>query len=316
MSLFQRLRRILPARSRPASPVRVVTDSTADLPADVAREQEIAVVPLQVMFGEESFRDGVNLTSEEFFRRLQEADELPRTSQPSVGEFQQTYEQVAEETDRILSIHLSSGFSGTAEAARQAAQALTDRCHIEVVDSGTVSMAMGFGVLAAARAARDGADIETCAEAARSVFGRQRIAIAFDTLEYLRRGGRIGRAQAFLGSLLRLKPILTIRDGEAQPLKRARTRRKALQELVSLCLEQGDVVEAAVMYTTSEDEARSLAEEVAARFPNAPVHTGNMGPVIGVHGGPGVIAIVAVLAEPERAEDTDAGLAAAGEDQT
>ena len=298
MSLFQRLRQLLPSRPvAPARPVKVVTDSTADLAPEIVQELGITVVPLLVIFGEQSYRDGVDLTSEEFFRRLAEARELPRTSQPSAGEFQQVYEQLSAETDRILSIHLSSRFSGTVQTARQAAQGLIGRCTIEVLDSSTVSMAMGFAVIAAARAARDGADLETCAEAARSVLRRQRIAIALDTLEYLRRGGRIGRAQAFLGGLLHVKPILTIRNGEAHPLARARTHRKALDEVLRVCLDQGKVAEAAVMHTTRPEDGRYVADEVARRCPGVPVRTGRIGPVIGVHGGPGLIGLAVVLAE-------------------
>ncbi len=307
MTIFGRLRRFLPTRPAAAPErrsVRVVTDSTADLPPEQAQELGITVVPLQVIFGEESFRDGIDLTSDEFFRRLTESDELPRTSQPSVGDFQETYERLAVETEQILSIHVSSGFSGTVDTARQAAQALIGRCSIEVIDSRTVSMAMGFAVIAAARAAREGADLGTCAEAARGTMERGQLAIALDTLEYLRRGGRIGRAQAFLGSVLRLKPILTIRDGGAHPLTRVRTRRKALDEVLRLCLEQNDVVEAAVMHTTTPDDARHLAEEIERRCGIA-VHTGRMGPVISVHGGPGTIGLAVILAEaPQPAGET------------
>lgn len=297
MTLFQRLRRILP--SGPAPLVHVVTDSTSDLPPEIVSDLGITVVPLQVIFGDQTFRDGVDLTTDEFFRRLQQSSELPTTSQPSIGDLENVYQQLAERTDAILSIHLSSGFSGTAASARNAAKALTGRCRIEVIDSRTVSMAMGFAVIAAARAARDGAGLDACAEAARSVLRRQRLALAVDTLEYLRRGGRIGRAAAFLGGLLRLKPILTIKDGEAYPLSRVRTRPKALEEILRVCLDQGDVIEAAIMHATSPADADTLAKEVARRFPAAPVHTGRIGPAIGVHGGPGLIGLAVVLADEQ-----------------
>ena len=296
MTVLQKLRGFLPTAIAPR-PVQVLTDSTADLSAAIVQELGITVVPLQVIFGEETFRDGVTLTSEEFFRRLPEASELPSTSQPSLGDFQQAYQRLAEKTDRILSIHLSSGFSGTVETARQAAQAVEGKCEIVTIDSRTVSMAMGFAVIAAARAAQEDADLETCAEAARSVLRRQQLAIVVDTLEYLRRGGRIGRAQAFLGGLLRVKPILTIRDGEAYPLTRVRTHRKALDELLRICLEHGRVEEAAVMYTTNPDDASFLEAETGRRYPDVSVHTGRIGPVIGVHGGPGLIGLCVVLAE-------------------
>ncbi len=303
MSVFERVRRLLSRAEAPpegppsAPPVRVVTDSTADLPPEVAAELAITVVPLQVIFGEESFRDGVDLTSEQFFARLAGTHDLPRTSQPSVGEFQRVYEELAGQTERIVSVHLSSRFSGTVETARQAAQAFAGRCRIEVIDSGTVSMAMGLAVIAAARAAHWGADLDFCAERARSVLRRQRLAVALATLEYLRRGGRIGRAQAFLGGLLRLKPVLTIRDGEAFPLSRARTHKKALEEVLRVCLSDGEVVEAAVMHTTNPEDGQYLADEIARRCPGIPIHVGRIGPVIGVHGGPGLVGVCVVLAE-------------------
>jgi DegV family protein with EDD domain len=307
MSVFQRLRRLIARGETPpeapvvARPVRVVTDSTADLPPEEAAELGITVVPLQVIFGDQVFRDGVDLSGEEFFRRLETAHELPRTSQPSIGEFQRVFEELAQQTDNILAIHISSGFSGTADTARLAAQALAGRCRIEVIDSGTVSMALGFAVLAAARAARWGANLDTCAARARSVLGRQRLAVVLDTLEYLRRGGRIGRAQAFLGGLLRLKPILTVRDGEAYPLARVRTRKKALDEMLRMCEEWGELAEAAVMYSTNIDDARYVATEIGRRLPGVPVHMGRIGPVIGVHGGPGLVGVTVVLAEDGKA---------------
>jgi DegV family protein with EDD domain len=162
-------------------------------------------------------------------------------------------------------------------------------------------MAMGFAVIAAAQAARDGADLETCAGIARSVLRRQRLAVALDTLEYLRRGGRIGRAQAFVGGLLRLKPILTIREGITHPLARVRTRRRALDEMLRICLEDAAIEQATVMHSTTPDDARYIADEVAKRCGGIPVHIGRIGPVIGVHGGPGLIGLAVVVAEQQPA---------------
>ncbi len=302
MTFFKRIRGLIPGQKAAVRPVRIVTDSTADIPAELIADLGITVIPLQIIFGSETFRDGVDLTAEQFFERLPQEKELPTTSQPSVGEFQQAYEALAEETDRVLSIHLSEKFSGTINSARQAASTLAERCEIEVVDSGTVSMAMGFAVMAAARAAQSGADLDTCTRIARSTLGRQRLAVALDTLEYLRRGGRIGRAAGFLGSLLRLKPILTIRDGQAFPLSRVRTRKKALDELLRVCLEPGDITEAIVMYTTDPTDATYLTDTIRQRYPDIPIHEGRIGPVIGVHAGPGLIGLAVVLAEQPAGE--------------
>ena len=311
MTIFRRLGKLIPGRG--SKPVLVVTDSTAELPPEVVQEFDITVIPLQVLFGEESFRDGIDLTSDDFFRRLEASDELPTTSQPSVGEFQAIYGPLAERASAILSIHLSARFSGTVGAARLAAESFKDRIQIEVLDSTTTSLAMGLGVIAAARAAQSGADLATCAETARSVFQRLRLAVGLDTLEYLRRGGRIGRAQAFLGGLLRLRPILTIRDGEAFPLKRARTRAKVLEEMLSICLADDEIDEAAVVHATTPDDARSLVEEVRRRRPGVQVHTARFGPVIGVHGGPGMIGLAVVVRDDAKpAGDEDASQPEAG----
>lgn len=302
MTIFRRLRGLIPKGRPAANPVRIVTDSTADLPPEIAQELGISVVPLQVIFGEETFRDGVDLKSEEFFQRLPSSKEHPRTSQPSPGDFQQVYERLAAETDRILSIHLSSRLSGTVETARQAALPFIGRCEIDVLDSRSASMAMGLAVMAAARAARAGGDLATCAAITRSVLQREEIAVALDTLEYLRRGGRIGRAQAFLGGILRLKPILSIRDGEVHPISRVRTRRKALDEVLRICTEGQPVEEAAIMHATTPDDARRLADEVARRWPGAQIHIGRFGPVLGAHGGPGLIGVAVVLADDKQRE--------------
>jgi DegV family protein with EDD domain len=298
MNLIRRLRRARPKEAPPPRRlVKVVTDSTADLPPELTSELGITVIPLQVIFPDGAYRDGVDITTDEFFRKLAQTKELPKTSQPSIGTFQQAFEALSQQTDGILSIHLSSGFSGTVQAARTAARELIGRCSIEVIDSGTVSMAMGFAAIAAARAANEGATLEECATIAKSILRRQRLAVTLDTLEYLRRGGRIGRAQAFVGGLLRLKPILTIRDGQAYPLTRARTRQRALDELLRICLEGVTIEEAVVMHATTPDEARYLHAEVERRCPDANIYRGRIGPVIGVYGGPGLIGLAVVLAE-------------------
>lgn len=286
-------------RRRPA--VRVVTDSTADLPPALVEELDIEVVPLLIIFGEEEFIDGVNLSSEEFFERLERAPTPPRTSQPAPAAFQEVYERLAGETDRIVSIHLSAKLSGTLDSARTAAQNLKRRCRVELVDSRSVSMGLGMAVLAAARAAREGADVGEVVQAACSVSERLRIAVVLETLEYLRRGGRIGRARSLLGSLFRIKPILTIRDGEAHPLARARTWEKGLQRIYELTVSGRDIQEVAVMHATTPQDAERLAARVVAERPEIPVHVGRLGPVLAVHGGPGFVGMAAVEREKGQA---------------
>lgn len=271
--------------------VRIVTDSTSDIPRDLADELHITIVPLTITFGPESFRDGLDLNADEFYARLQESKHLPTTAQPPPALFEYAYRHLSSQGE-VVSVHISNKFSGTVETARTAAQAVAPD-GITIVDSGSASMGLGLCVLAAARAARDGASREECAAAAESVAARLRIAVAFETLEYLRRGGRIGRATAFLGGLLHLTPIVTVKDGETHPVTRVRSRAKAIDELFALCA-NGDVCEVAVLHTTTPVDAEALVERLRAAVPGAPIHTGRFGPVLGVHGGPGMLGLAAV----------------------
>jgi DegV family protein with EDD domain len=275
----------------------VVTDSTADLPPEVVRELGITVVPLLVLFGDEVYRDGVDLSSEEFFRRLTTSPVLPTTSQPSVGDLQEAYRKLAAATDEIVSIHISAGISGTCDSALQAANSLGGSPRVEVVDSQSTSMGLGYQVIAAARAAQGGASMEEVAAVARSVGRRHHLLALLETLGYLRRGGRIGRAQAFLGSILNLKPILTLRDGVVHPVARVRTRARALEQLIRHSLSHGDLEDVAIMHGTTPEDAEMLAQRVREQLPGVPIHVGRLGPVLGVHGGPGIIGTVVVEAQ-------------------
>jgi DegV family protein with EDD domain len=269
--------------------VHIVTDSTSDIPRELAEELNITVVPLTISFGSQSFRDGMDLTADEFYERLATVKDLPQTSQPPPALFQHAYEHLVTQGE-VVSIHLSHKFSGTVQSARTvAAEVAPDK--ITVVDSGSASMGLGLCVIAAARAARAGASRAECAAAAESVAAKLDIAVAFETLEYLRRGGRIGRARAFLGGLLRLKPILTVKDGEAFPVTRARSRAKAIEELFALCKRHEHLTDIVVLHTTTPDDAAALADRAREAVPGAKVYLGRFGPVLGVHGGPGMLGI-------------------------
>ncbi|MDP9235862.1 MAG: DegV family protein [Chloroflexota bacterium] len=276
--------------------VHIVTDSTSDIPRDLADALNITVIPLTITFGTESFRDGIDLPADEFYRRLQQSKALPTTSQPPPALFEHAYEHLTSRGE-VVAVHLSHKFSGTVETARATAQSVAPQ-KISVVDSGSTSMALGMCVLAAARLAQSGGTREQCVAEAESVASRLRIAVAFETLEYLRRGGRIGRGRAFLGGLLRLKPILTVKDGEAFPVTRVRSRAKALDELFVLCATPG-VSEAVVLHTTTPEEASELAQRARMALPGITVHEGRFGPALGVHGGPGMIGLAVVADEPE-----------------
>ena len=276
-----------------------MTDSTADLPRALADELRITVVPLTIVFGAESFRDGVDLTADEFYERLQTAHDLPTTAQPPPALFEHAYRHLTSQGD-VVSVHLSEKFSGTVNAARAAAAAVAPG-QIEVIDSGSVSMGLGLCAIAAARCAAAGGSREECAGEARSVAARLDVAVAFETLEYLRRGGRIGRAQAFVGGLLRLKPILTVRDGEAHPVTRVRSHAKALDELAALIGKHAPVSNVVVMHTTTPGDCDALAARARELAPEAELMSGRFGPVLGAHGGPGMLGIAVVEAPREGA---------------
>lgn len=272
--------------------VRIVTDSTCDIPREIAEELNITIVPLTISFGAQSFRDGIDLGADEFYERLAQAKELPTTSQPPPALFEHAYRHLVTQGD-VVSIHLSHKFSGTVDTARSvAADVAPDR--VTVVDSGSASMGLGLCAIAAARVARDGGDRAACVAAAEHVAQRLRIAVAFETLEYLRRGGRIGRARAFLGGLLRVKPILTVKDGEAHPVTRARSHAKAMEQLYALCTRHHNVTDVVVLHTTTPGDAEQLAQRAREAVPAARVYVGRFGPVLGVHGGPGMLGIAIV----------------------
>lgn len=272
--------------------VHIVTDSTADLPPETARELNVSVVPLSVIFGEESFLEGVELSTELFYERLVRSKELPTTSAPSVGQFVQAYEEALKDDDEIVSIHISSKLSATHNNAVQAARQLSDTgARIEVIDSGLVSLGLGMLVRAAARAAQEGASIEEIRKLVEDTIPRVHILVVLDTVEYLRRGGRIGRARAFLGSMLKVKPLLSIRDGEVAPEERVRTKRAAQERLFQIAASYPNVVEFAIAYSTNAHDAEELRRKLAEAEPRAKIHMSKVGPVIGVHAGPGVLGV-------------------------
>jgi DegV family protein with EDD domain len=278
--------------------VRIVTDSTADLPPELARDLGISVVPLSVIFGDEVYHEGVDITHDLFYDKLINGKVLPTTSAPSVGDFLQVYEPLLGETDEIVSVHISSKLSATCDNARQAAQILAERgARIEVVDSRVVSLGLMFVTLAAARAAREGGDIDGVKAVAERSTERIRIHVMLDTLEYVRRGGRIGRARAFLGAMLRVKPMLALRDGEVHPEERVRTKRHAIERLFQITTLYPDVREVAIGYSTNAEDAHDFKQRLAEVMPHVNIWVARFGPVLGTHGGPGVLGIALLEGE-------------------
>ncbi len=272
--------------------VRIVTDSTADMPLEFAHALGISIVPLSVIFGEEVFREGIEISHDLFYDKLIHGKEMPTTSAPSLGDFLEVYEPLLKETDEIVSIHLSSKLSATYNNACQAAQVLADRgARIEVIDSRVVSLGVTFATLAAARAAREGGDIDRIRAAVDSTIRRIRIYFLLDTLEYVRRGGRIGRARAFLGTMLRVKPLLSLRDGEVHPRERVRTKARALERLFQIATSYPNIREVAIGYSTNAQDAHDFEQRLAEVMPHVNIWVARFGPVIGTHGGPGVLGL-------------------------
>jgi len=276
--------------------VKIVTDSVADLPSQVVNELGITVVPLNVRFGEEVYRDGIDLTAEQFYDRLIHSETLPVTSVPSPGTFAEIYDKLAEGTDEILAIIVSAKLSGTYEVALQSVGLMKRKCRVEVIDSQWAVMAEGFIVMKAAKAAKTGASLDEVINITRKTIPRVDFRAAFDTLEYLKRGGRIGKAQAFLGSMLRMNPLITLRDGVVEPAGRTRSRAKAIDHLYNFAMSYSHVEEMAIEYATALDEAEMLAERLNSKFPRERIYWSKMTPVIGTHTGPGLL-LVAVLGD-------------------
>ena len=278
--------------------VRVVTVSTSGIDSRTAEDFGIAVVAQGVHFGTRSFEDGVTITPDEFYKMLSESAELPTTSQAPPGRFKEVYDDLGRDADGIVSIHVSSNISGTWNSALQGATESSSGCPIEVIDSRQASMGLGLIVLAAADAARRGADQEGVVSRARSAASRAQCMCLLETLEYLQKGGRIGRAQALMGSALKIKPMIIVRDGAVYPLGRARTFPKALTNLKQAAREFAPIESLAVSYSTTPDVALEVANDLKhLLLEGAEPHIARLGPALGVYAGPGAIGISLIQAE-------------------
>jgi DegV family protein with EDD domain len=266
----------------------VVTDSTADLPDAWRDRHGIEVVPLKVLFGEETFRDGVDLNNEEFFRRLATATRLPTTSAPSPGEFAEVYERLAKDNEGCISIHIGGQLSATAEAARVGAQSV-EGFKVEVIDSGIVTMPMAF-------LCRIAAESSSLAEATAAVEQRVpkcRVLALLDTLRYIEMGGRVSRAQAMIGTMLDLKPLLFVAGGEqVKAVDRVRTRSRAIPRMIEFLKADLPVEHVAVMHAQVPEEAERIAADLRKQFPDLEVPIGQIGSVLGTHTGPKALGLV------------------------
>jgi len=272
--------------------IAIVTDSTSDLPKDVVEKHGIIVVPLNVRFGMEEFKDGIDIDNDEFYRRLQIESDLPTTSQPSLGDFSEVYRSLIEEHDGIVSIHISGKLSQTINSATQGARDVdVDGEKIKTIDTGQATIPLGLIVIDAANAAASGADLAGVVEAVHDAMGRARFYGMVDTLEYLVKGGRIGRAKGFIGGLLKVTPIITLEDGESSPVTSPRTRRKALAKLKELVEEAAPLDQLAVHYSTEPEEIERLAADLAHLAPKSGVMISQIGAVVGTYAGPGSLGV-------------------------
>lgn len=272
--------------------VAIVTDSTADLPPDLRDQHDISVVPLDVHFGDESFQDQIDLSTDEFMERLARSTALPRTSQPSPARFEETFRRLAADHDAAVAVLISSKLSGTLQSATLAAASVGVAFPVEVVDSASGSMGLGHQAIRATDLARQGLAAPEIAARLRAETTANHVVFFVDTLEFLQRNGRIGRAAALIGGMLQLKPLLRVDEGQVVPFERTRTRGKAIQGLVDFVRELPQVARLSALYTGHADGA-SLADRLAAEtgLPREEISVVQMGPVITSHVGPGALGV-------------------------
>jgi len=275
--------------------VKIVTDSSVDMPAEMARDLDVTVVPLSITFGDKSLLDGVDIDAETFYRRLRGDPAHPRTAAPAPGLFEEVYRRLAGEGHEIVTITLAANLSGSYNSAAVAARNVPE-ARVTLIDSHSASMAMGMLVTRAARMARDGKTAPEIEEVVRALMPRLDIWLMADTLTYLQRGGRIGRASSLVGSMLNIKPIISLRDGQVTPLQRVRTRGKALHEMANLAKAAAPFDDAYIMHTAAHETAEEFAGMMRSVYEGT-IPILPLGPVIGAHLGPGSVGITGLRKE-------------------
>jgi DegV family protein with EDD domain len=271
----------------------IVTDSTAYIPKNLVEQYQIHVVPNVVNWGTQTYRDGVDIQATEFFERLRKDPVQPTTAVASIGEFRDVYARAADSAEHVLGIHLSAKLSGTFSAAEQARALLTGK-QITVLDSNATAMALGFVVLAAARAAAEGKSFAEVKAAAEATIPHVGLVFTVETLEFLRRGGRIGGAQAFLGGLLDMKPILELRDGRVEPVERMRTKKKAMDRVLDLIAEKTagkSPVRLATLHAAAPQDAETLLSAAQKRLGAVETILSEVSPTVATHTGPGTVGL-------------------------
>jgi DegV family protein with EDD domain len=273
-------------------PVKIVTDSAADIPPAIVRELGITIVPAYVNFGTKSYRDGVDIGCDEFYDKLTNGSVYPSTSQPTPSDFAAVYRRLGKETDEIISIHMSDKFSGTFSSAQRGRTQAAIKGKITMIDTGTITMALGIIVMSAARLALLNRSPAEIVDNIQQGIKNTRLLGTFDTLKYLARGGRIGKGKALLGSILNVKPVVTIHDGAISPVGNFRTRTKAVDKLVAMVQGASGVQELAIVHSTTPDEAQNLKIRLSSFVDINHIYSARLGPAIGVHTGPGTLVLV------------------------
>ncbi len=269
--------------------VKVVTDSTSDLPPQLAKELGITVVPVYLRFGDEVYRDRVDISEDEFYQRLLHDPIHPSTTQPTPQDFVDVYKNLAQGADGIVSIHVSSKLSGTYNSALHGKEVVEKECPVEVIDSQVVTMGLGQLAIVANTIAESGKSLQQVVEEVKQMIPSIHVFGLLDTLKYLALGGRIGKVQALLGSVLSVKPMLTIKNGELVPAGRIRSRAKGIDMLVDFVKNAVDIQDLAIVYNTAPDEAQALIERIGSIFPKERIRLARLGPALGVHTGPGIL---------------------------
>ncbi len=270
---------------------KIVTDSTADLPPELAKELDITVVPVYVRFGDKVYRDRVDMSEDEFYQRLLHDPIHPSTTQPTPQDFVEVYRKLSQEADGIISIHISSKLSGTYNSALQGKELLENKCPIEVIDSQVLTMSLGLLVIAATTIIKSGKSIQQVVEEVKRIIPSIHLIALLDTLKYLAKGGRIGKVKAFLGSILSVKPMLSVKDGELVPVSQVRTREKGIDKLFDSVKNATDIQDLAIVYNTTLEDAQALTERMGSVFPKERIRLARLGPALGVHAGPGVLLV-------------------------
>ncbi|QXM06383.1 DegV family protein [Crassaminicella indica] len=276
--------------------IKIITDSTSYIPENLKKEYDISTVSLSIIFEDEVFKE-VNISNDRFYEKLEKSKKIPTSSQPTVDEFYKVFEKNVKENNDIVGIFISSDMSGTYSTAGLAKNMILEKypkAKIEIIDSRSNSMQLGYAVLAAAKAAKEGKSLQEVVEAVKKNIKRSRFIFIPDTLEYLKKGGRIGTAKALIGSIFQIKPILTVTDGKTNVFSKVRTKKRALEKMIDIFLENikscglGDVI---VHHINCEEEAKKFAKKIEEKIGKA-VFICSIGPVIGTHVGPGSIGIV------------------------